>query len=308
MGFEDFMLIPDRLWKYGVLHLPRDLNEVYHRRLQELDLLAEAKSFDGKQGGHGGETQADTYKHFASLYPNSASRVQCVILNPHTVFADISRDLILTLSSHRVAVLDIPCGAGAGGIALLTTIKELRISNIIPSTPLSIDIFAADYSPAALDLYKSQVDLLLPKLGESGISVSFHRHLWDAAQLQQTSDLVEDYLAHQANEYLVLMANFSGAGKSQFSAFKRSFEHMFVRLSSRRIKGVTILWIEPLNPSGTSHIQKLKDLISDFKGYVSNIKQEVKCLECNYAWHSFIQSKKITSGVAVRDYKRDVRS
>ncbi|MEO6809544.1 MAG: hypothetical protein ABI353_10585, partial [Isosphaeraceae bacterium] len=290
-----------------VLHLPRDLNEVYHRRLQDLKLLDMAKSFNGHHGGHGGQSEVETHKHFACLYANSASRVQCVVLNPHAVFDDISHDLLLTLSSHRIALLDIPCGSGAGGIALITTVKELRTAGVIPNTPLSVDIFAADYSPSALDLYESQVSLLRPKLAESGISVSLHRYPWDATQLQQTSDLIDDYIAHQANEYLVLMANFSGEGKSQFPKFERSFEHIFVRFSNRRVKVVTILWIEPQGKSGFRHITKLTQVISKIIGYFSRVDPNMAYLECEYAWFSFIQSKQLKSGVAVHAYKRDNR-
>ena len=83
------------------------------------------------------------------------TRVQCVLLDPHDAFDEISHELLLTLSSHRIALLDLPCGSGAGGIALLTTIKELRIAGIIPSTPLTVEIIGADISQSAWALAHS---------------------------------------------------------------------------------------------------------------------------------------------------------
>lgn len=302
------MFIPKSLWHREMLHLPRDLDEVYRQRLESLNLISVSKSFSGGgQGGHGGKSQDDTHHHFACLFTNSASRVLCVLVNPTGVFEEVSHDLIMTLSSHRIALLDIPCGSGAGGIALLTTMKELRVAGVVPSTPLSVDIFAADFSTSAIDLYESQIALLRPRLATFGISVRIQRRPWDALVLQQTSDLIEDYLAHEANEYLVLMANFSGDGKPNFSIFKSSFDYIFARLSNRRVKDVRLLWIEPMSKHGIGFLRLLKESIGKFVGYKSKVKPDVGCITCKYSFFSYLQNKPVPSNVAVHDYKREDR-
>lgn len=299
------MFIPSSIWKDDVLHLPVDLNEVYRQKLEELQLLDAARQFDGRSPGHGGASQAETHQHFAQIYLNSSSRVQYVALDPTSAFGQISKDLALTFSSHRVSILDIPCGAGAGGIALLTTIKELRQADVIPTTPLSVDIFAADISPHALEIYRTQIEWLKPRLESAGITVNIDCRRWDAADLVATNDLLEDYLRHPSNEYFVLMANFSGAGKSHFSSFKPSFEQLFLRLSYHKLTGVTLLWVEPNSRSGKTQIQKLKDLIAGFVRFISGVSAGVDCISRDYTWYSCIQSKTVGSDVAVHNYKRD---
>ena len=157
------------------------------------------------------------------------------MLDPHKAFEGIPRNLLLTLSSHRISLLDIPCGAGAGTLSALMTLKELRIAGILPMTPLSVKILGADISPYALDLYRDQLGELEPILAGVGISVRLETRTWDATDVRQTNDLIDDYLEGVAahNECLVLVANFSGASKTLFQKFEESFKHLWIRLSGR---------------------------------------------------------------------------
>lgn len=303
------MLPPESLWNSNILHLPRDLNSIYKFTLEKLNLLGEALGFTGNQGGHGGATEEDTNKHYACLYPNSAARVQCVLIDPNKTFGAIPHDLRMTLSSHRISLLDMPCGAGAGAISLLSTIKELRIAGTLPYTPLSVDIHGADISEHALSLYRTQVDLLIPKLAEVGIRVTLTCHQWDASSLPQTTDLLDAYFAaSDVSEYFILVANFSGEGKSKFTRYQDSFEQLWVRLSGKKAKQSTILWVEPHGNSGRDVFQKLshwgrgkfpwlRSLIPDGKNYIM----------CEYNFFHFIQDKPVESGVAIHGYTRDGR-
>jgi hypothetical protein len=202
--------LPTSLWRDEALQLPNDIHDVYEYTLRALGLYDQAKRYEGGFRGHGGVSREDTNKHYAYLFLNSVSRIQCVMLDPQMSFAEISRDLLVTFSSHRISLLDIPCGSGAGAISTLLTLKELRIAGILPTTPLTVKILGADISEHALGLYRDQLKDLEPKLADVGISISLEKLQWDATNVQQTNDLIDHYLQMDAyaNEYFVLVANF----------------------------------------------------------------------------------------------------
>ena len=145
--------LPPDLWRGGRLHLPRTLNRMYASRLEALGVLEVARLGSERREIFGGPGLAETHEHFAQRFPNSLARVLCLLLDPDGRFAAIPRDLFLTLASHHLALLDIPCGSGAGGIALLGLLAELRVSGRLPMLPLTVSIFGADVSPHALANY-----------------------------------------------------------------------------------------------------------------------------------------------------------
>ena len=114
-------------------------------------------------------------------------------------------------------------------------VKELRMAGIVPMTPLSVKILGADISPYALDLYRDQFEQLVPILAGVGISVRLETRTWDATDVQQTNNLIDDYLegAGAHNEYFVIVANLSGASKTLFRQFEESFKQIWIRLSGR---------------------------------------------------------------------------
>jgi SAM-dependent methyltransferase len=300
--------LPPSLWLEGVLHLSSHVLDVFEAKLRELGLFETALAYDGKgPGGHGGASKEETYEHYYKRFLNSASRLQCVMLDPHKAFEGIPRDLLLTLSSHRISVLDVPCGAGAGTIAALMTLKELRIAGILPMTPLSVRILGADISPYALDLYRAQLVQLEPILAGVGISVRLDTRPWDATDVQQTNDLIDDYLSEGAayNECFVVVANFSGASKTLFQQFEDSFKQIWIRLSGRSSRFSTILWVEPNWKDGASLFKKLVQTVKSYRWFQRITRQRQNFQECSYSFHIRMQNKAVPSGVMVHYYRRE---
>lgn len=304
------MIPPDRLplslWNDGVIHLPMDVNNVYEEKLRQLDLYEHARIHGGARGEYGGATKDQTHSHFAAMYANSVSRVQCVLLDPHKVFAKIPHYLLTTLSSHRISILDIPCGAGASTISALATLKELRNARIVPTMPLSVSIIGGDISQYALDIYESQFNRLSPHLAAVGIDVSLNTRIWDAKDVQQTNTLLDDYLGgcETHNEFLVLITNFSGASKKLLDDFEESFRLIWIRLSSQAARSSTILWIEPEMTASKSLFKRISDLMKPYNWFIKTPDKKDSFLRCEYHWFARIAEKSVKSTAIVHHYQR----
>ncbi len=138
------------LWKDNCLHLPSEFWNLYRQELARRNLLNEAIAGSTDGGIYGGATQAETEKHFTHRFPNSGGRVEVAILDPKKDLANISVELQATFSGGRIKLLDVPCGAGAGTLALLSTLHVLRQNKALPTLPLDVEIIAADISTHAL--------------------------------------------------------------------------------------------------------------------------------------------------------------
>jgi hypothetical protein len=298
--------LPVCLWQNDVLHSSGDVNDVYESQLKTLGLFEKALAYDGRRQTHGGASERETYEHFFTRYLNSVSRVQYVMLDPLKSFEDIPRALFLTLSSHRISVLDIPCGAGAGIISLLATLKELRAAGLLPILPLSVTILGADFSPSALNLCQGQLTAFVHVLASAGISIKVVTREWNALHVQQTNQLIDKYLegSLKHSEYLVLVANFSGASKSLFTKFEDSFKQLWIRLSGEVSRFSTILWIEPNATDGIKLFTKLVELVSSYIWFLPISNSPTTTHRCTYNFYSRLQAKVIPSGVMVRSYRR----
>jgi hypothetical protein len=180
------------------------------------------------------------------------------------------------------------------------------MAGILPMTPLSVKILGADISPHALEIYQSQVKRLEPCLAAAGILVKLATRRWDAADVQQTTDLFDDYLGEKAahNEYLVLVANFSGASKALFNQFEDSFRQIWIRLGGKVSRFSTILWVEPKADDGVSLFKRLLKLANPYNWFQRTSGQKVYHHECEYKFKIRMQNKLVLSGVMVRSYTR----
>lgn len=294
------------MWRQDVIHLPGSLNDVYESTLQKYNLLEKARQASGKREVYGGKSKEKTEEHFAARFLNSASRVQCVLIDPFRSLADIPRDLLATLSSHRISLLDIPCGAGAATLAMLETLKELRKAGVLPTMPLSVDVIGADISTAALDLFQEQFTTLSPGLSNLAITATLNLHEWDATDVQQTNDLLDDLLSitRSHNEHLVLVTNFSGESKSLLKEFEASFEQIGIRLSGKATKRNTIVWIEPDMKSSKGLFSTLADLFTKFTRFQRSPDASTLYLSCSYRWFLRLQNEPIKSSLIVHRYSR----
>jgi hypothetical protein len=250
---------PELVNPHYVLYLPDALHAAYRDELSHRGLLEAAIAGSTEKHIHGGPTVEQTLEHFKFRFPNSASRVVCVIVDPHESFASIPIEILESFSSHRIAVLDVACGAGASLFALLSVICAARAHKLVPTLPLTIGVLAADISPTALELYSALSERLAPTLADQGLYLDVSTRTWDAAQADQTSALCDTWfqMHSDANEYFVLVGNLSGVGAQLAESFRRSFEHITERIANVES---TMLWIEPAVKKGI--IEKLGKILS----------------------------------------------
>ena len=260
MNFLAPKILPSTLWQKGRYHVAPDLEATYQRLLLLRNLLVIASGSSSKKDIYGDDTLEGTHDHFAHRFSSSVMRIQNVMLDAQGKFESIPKDVLLSFSSHRVSILDIPSGTGAGGLALISVIHELRLAGIIPMLPLEVSILAGDKSRFALAIYDEQVSQLKDKFKLTGIEINMKTFSWDAVDLVSTSELCAlwERTVFQADESFVLVTNFSGAGKKMLDQFKESFRHISARAS---YKNATLLWIEPGDSGGTSFLTKISELI-----------------------------------------------
>lgn len=283
----------------SVISLADLLCEAYRKELQEQGLLDEAAKGSPITQIHGGPSFEETHQHFAHRFANSASRVVCISVDAQNVFAPIPAHLLQSFSSHKITVLDAPCGAGASLLSLLTVLAVARRQRAIPSLPLHVAVIAADISPSALKLYASMVERIRPGLRECGIFLELTTSIWNAERSNETSSLCDTLFRvhHDANEFFVLIGNLSGVGAGLFDKMERSFEHITERIANFPS---TILWIEPVLE--TTLFQKLGRLFS-IAGWLTNIGTQ-SIMQCRFTWVEPVRSRQLKGSVTVRVYKR----
>lgn len=239
-------LIPPELWSDDVLRLPNDAVACYSAELTALGLIDDARQGTDKKNIHGGCEAAETLEHFTYRFSVSAGRLEFITIAPDSALSAVSDSLISDLSEGNVALLDIPCGCGSSAITLLGTIGALREKGSLGTLPLSVTIVGGDCSEKALETYDSMMRRLQPTLEGYGIAISWETVLWDATRADSTALLVDRWfaLSHGAGEYIVCVANFSGAlaTAEAFEEFSPSLEQILGRLHDKR---GALLWVEP---------------------------------------------------------------
>ena len=237
--------LPSTLYRDGVIHVPEHLAIAYEKVLRDHGYYDEAlKQPPSGDKIIGGEDHESTLMHFAHRFLVSASRVQCVVLDPRQKLNDISLDLRISLSSGNVSLLDAPSGSGASLLALLSVLAELRNSGYAPLLPINITACCGDISKTAHEIQSSLLKIIHPWLLSQGISLKLKQSIWDASREDNSAALVDTWFKYSqpTSEHLVLVAAFSGAGASNFEYYENSFRHFAARLHD---KFATMLWIEP---------------------------------------------------------------
>jgi hypothetical protein len=298
--------LPLSLWRDGVLHFPDWLNDTYESTLESLGLLEFARRHDGPWNSHGGESIEATHDHFCKMYLNSASRVQCLILDPTGAFEYIARDLLASFSSHHVAILDLPCGSGASVLSALSNLTELRRGRLLPTTPLTVSILGADISDHATAIYRDQFERLVSRFRETGINASLATRRWNACDVQQTNQVIDDWLRNntQAQEHLVLISNFSGDAANMLPTLEESFQQVWIRLSSNETPNSTILWIEPTMQSARRMFTQFTTRFARYLWFIPTSSNGEVHPCCEYTWFSRLQAKIVRGTVLIHRYRR----
>lgn len=208
-----YLALPSSLWFDAAIHLPPKLVQAYKEALEARAMFDLACATTERSGPIGGCGTSETLEHFAQRYGVAVARVESLLLDPECALGSVAGDLLHTFADGTVSILDAPCDAGAAGLALVTTLAELRAKGAIPHLPLSVIITGGDLSHSALGLYEELVTRLRPHIADRGIELDLHLENWDASRPELTARLVDMWFAHShhAEEYYAIVASFSGA-------------------------------------------------------------------------------------------------
>lgn len=254
--------IPASLWEPGVdwgeqvpkgtLKLPDALSATFRAVLEEMGELERARDTENRDRGEiGGAEEGDGVDHFVSQFASSCGRAELFALDPHLAFKTPRDLLVKVLAGGRVAVLDLPVGAGAGAATFISIVQELRRTGVIPSPPLEIMIVGGELSRESRDIAAKVFGRLRERWLESGIDVSWELREWDVLSDESTEDLLEvwrDQLT--GREGLLLWNNFSGflgskknEGSQLWLEEAASPIRSLLAVTSRR--KINSCWIEP---------------------------------------------------------------
>jgi len=293
--------IPEDLWNYRMLQIPQCLISAYREKPLNLNLMDAALSERSIPRLIGGAEPEETLQHFAQRYGVSVCRVESLVIDPERAFAEIPEELLTTFFDGQISILDAPCGTGAAGTSILASIAALRKAKVIPKEPLTVMITGGDLSQTALDIYDEMIKVLKSPLGSVGITVHFSPLLWDASRPEETAELVDRWFfnSRNAEEYLAVVANFSGFAGRSFSEFERSFQHIHERLYG---KVATVLWVEPDMRGAITYFRKIIKLMANYIGLFSSSGDEA--LRHTYHWFHPFQNRKLECRILVHQYRR----
>ena len=253
--------IPVQLWTDNTLFMPNCLSSCYRELLSQYNVMHYAEDLTNRTSAIGGPSLNETLEHFGRRFGVSSFRIEGTILDPENAFQPISDNLINLFTEGKVALLDIACGTGGVGASILSTLFTLRKEQILPKIPLEINIIGGDCSASALEIYEKFINYLSPHLKSVGIESNLFTTEWRAEASYTTSQLFDQLFEQNPNadEYLVIVANFSGALDTHFAEYENSVHHIFDRTHNKKC---AIIWIEPSQFSNANNLFiRLKQLL-----------------------------------------------
>lgn len=292
--------IPRQLWLRQTLHMPNCLSMAYKNLLEGRNVMDKCLSHDQGSGPIGGVTAEETVSHFACRYGVSTCRIESLALDPVRAFNEISDDLLAVLTDGHVSLLDVPCGTGAVGASLLATIATLRTERVMPQQPLDVTIVGGDCAQTALDIYEQMMSQLRPTLEGVGVSVRMITRLWDGEKPDSTAALLDTLFeaSYGDEDFLVIVANFSGHASVSFPHFERSFQHIYERFYG---KPCTTIWVEPIMRKAERFLDKVRKLLESipwFAGGQDGLMQHV------YYWFHPFRKSRYRCTVMIHRYER----
>ncbi|MGZ8218448.1 hypothetical protein [Methylomagnum sp.] len=300
------------------MYLPVPLSGAHRSALESNDWMEIYLSGIEEKGIKGGPSEEEAKQHFIHRFLNSAARAQWVCADPKDKNCHI-RDMIFDqLADGKLFLLDIACGNGAGTLAILSLICELRASKRIPKLPVNVFILGVDYSSAALLLYQKSLVQISPWLESSGINVTLESVPCD---LKVPGDFDEslDFFFNEANKngsnrFLCVISAITGIKKDGLEELHDSLKLAAIRLSHKG-KNSSWLWIEPsINKPWLFKLINsiafiLKKIAHKFvkKGEGYNIEGDVPSIpdpvSQKFDWLDPHKSKKVLSWVMVMAFR-----
>lgn len=238
--------IPHSIWKSETLYLPVALSDAHREFLKRRGWLAEYNP--SVAGGKGGETEFEAREHVLHRFLNSAARMQYVCADPSDEQPEVRDMVVDQLGDGHIYLLDLAAGNGAGVLAMLSLLCELRALDKVPKLPLNVTIFAIDFSPDALNYYAELLGDIRPWLDQSGIFVSLTLKFCDLTVSGDFSEVFEEFLdcskKDKVKRFLCVISAVSGAKKEGVESMHDSFKIAAAGLS-HRARSSSWLWVEP---------------------------------------------------------------
>lgn len=260
--------IPFCLWNSEVLHLPESLAKAHKDFLLAKNWLGLYSP--GSSTAIGGSSFEEAKDHVINRFLNSAARMQYVCADPKDEQSDIRQMVLDQLSDGKIFLLDIAAGNGAGTLAMLSLICELRSHKSVPKLPLNVSILAVDYSVDALNFYAELQDRINPWLETYGINVTLTLEQCDLTITGEFSEALdtffEDAKSKNVNRFLSVISAVSGLGKERFEQIQDSLKIAAANFSHSK-RNSSWLWVEP--PTSKSWLTIFADVLK-------HIMQKVK--------------------------------
>lgn len=310
--------LPRSIWKDDILYLPQPLVDAHHKQLMAGGWMDDYFAECSSSGAVGGTSKRDAEKHFITRFLNSAARAQYVCADPTDSQTDI-RDMILDqLADGHIFILDLAAGNGAGTLAILGLLCELRAENCVPKLPLNVHIFGVDYSPDALLLYQQTLSEVNAWLAGMGIAVELDSWPCDLKIVGDFSEILENFFDDSkklgVKRFLCVLSAISGLGKDGLEEIHKSLETAAIRLSHKGRES-SWLWIEPSTANSwlSKFVNSIKFALQKVPYLFSKKKEtfEIKSSSSllpdpeirKFNWQDPYQSKIISSHVMVVGFR-----
>lgn len=246
--------LPASLWNAArrCLHIAPELAATYCKKIAEYGLTQVAQDRSAKEGPAGGLSQEETNRHFAQQFDGSVARAQLALLDPHEQVAHVADGLARLLAGGRIAILDLPSGAGALALSLLSTVAELRAQAVLPRQPLDVVLVGGEISGPARAYADDLFAAMSPSLAAQAIFVTHTQVSWDVCDQVSTTALLQLFMAGStgAERRAVVVSNFSDflsrSGKKREA--ERQLHEIFRYCSSATVPAAAI-WMEPQTKS-----------------------------------------------------------
>ncbi|MDP1637020.1 MAG: class I SAM-dependent methyltransferase [Candidatus Nitrotoga sp.] len=238
--------LPPSIWNSKVLYLPAQLAAAHKDFLTDKGWLNAYQP--GQGGGTGGRLTQEAQEHVINRFLNSAARMQFVCSDPRDEEPEV-RDMVLDqLGDGHIYLLDLAAGNGAGTLAMLSLLCELRAQKSVPKLPLNVSIVGVDFSADALNFYAELLGKIPPWFETNGINITLNLVVCDLTVSGDFSEELESFFddakKQDVKRFLCVISALSGAGKEGFEEMHDSLKIVAARLSSTK-RNSSWLWVEP---------------------------------------------------------------
>ena len=199
-------------------------------------------------GGAGGQSTKEAQDHVINRFLNSAARMQFVCAAPDDEQPEVREMVLDQLGDGHIYLLDLAAGNGAGTLAMLALLCELRAQKTVPKLPLNVSIVGVDYSEDALNYYAELLERIKPWLETSGINIFLNCAVCNLKVSGEFNEVLESFFddakKNNIKRFLCVISALSGAGKEGLEQMHDSLKIVAARLSHRE-RSSSWLWVEP---------------------------------------------------------------